>query len=92
MTASAVTGKQTTAPWAAAAAATVHAPHGAALPAGACVCPGVWELWFGLFVYKRGESSLCPPAAVKTLLENQTEVSTQELALDKNPPKQTNLP
>lgn len=44
------------------------------------------------FVFTREESSLCPPAAVKTLLENQTEVSTQELTLEKTRPnKQTFL-
>lgn len=63
------------------------------LPAGECLsCRR--ELWFGLFVYKREESSPCPPAAVKTLLENQTKVSTQELTLEKKktrPNKQTSL-
>lgn len=65
---SVVIGKQTTAPWAT--TATVHTPHGAALSAGVCVCPAGWGLRFGLFVYKREDSSLCPPAAVKTVLEN----------------------
>lgn len=67
--------------------------HGAALPAGVCVCPADWGLWFGLFVYKKEDGSLCPPAAVKTGLENQSKVSTHELiSLEKPcPNKQTFL-
>lgn len=64
----------------------VHTPHGAALPVGVCVCPAGWGLRFGLIVYKRQDSSLCPPTAAKTVSENQSEVSTQELTLEKNLP------
>lgn len=87
----AVTGEQTAAPCLSPAMACT--PHGAALPAGVCVCPADWGLWFGLFVYKREDGSLCPPAAVKTGLENQSEVSTHELiSLEKPcPNKQTFL-
>lgn len=50
-------------------------------------------LQLGLFVYKREDSGLCPPAAVKTVLENQSKVSTSELTLGKikkpHPNKQT---
>lgn len=70
----------------------VRTQHGAALAAGVCVCPGGRGLRLGLFVYKREDSSLCPPAAVKTVLENQSEVSTEELTLKKkkkHPNKQT---
>lgn len=88
---SAVTGEQTATPCPA--PASECTPHGAALPAGVCVCPAYEGLWFGLFVYGSEDSSLCPPAAVKTGLENQSEVSTQELiSLEKPcPNKQTFL-
>lgn len=54
------------------------------------MCPAGWGLWFGLFVYKREDSSLCPPAAVKTGLENQSEVSSQELNYPGKKPARTN--
>lgn len=53
--------------------------HETALPAGVCVCPGACRMQLGLFVYKREDSDLCLPAAVKTVLENQSEVSTLQL-------------
>lgn len=45
------------------------------LPAGGTA---VWPFC----LQEREESSLCPPAAVKTVLENQSKVSTQGLSLE----------
>lgn len=63
-----------------------RAPLRAALPAGVCVCPAAWGLCRGLCVYKRQDCSFSSPAAVKTVLENQTEVSTEGFTLEKTRP------
>ena len=53
------------------------------LPAGGTA---VWPFC----LQEREESGLCPPAAVQTVLETQSEVSTQGLSLQNTP--QTNKP
>ena len=51
---------------------------------------GAMRTFFLETVQEREESGLCPPAAVQTVLETQSEVSTQGLSLQNTP--QTNKP
>lgn len=56
----------------------VHSLHGAALPAGVCVFPGP-EDCSSAFLFTRERTVTSLPAAVKTVLENQSKISTLQL-------------